>query len=59
MAASIQFSVGDKCYFHIDGKRMTGEIAALSVKPGQHSVSLYCSYESERVREGLVHNLMF
>lgn len=41
MAASIQFHIGNKCYFHIDGKRMSGEIAALNVMPGMHSVSWY------------------
>ena len=40
MAASIQFHVGNKCYFIIDGKRMHGEIASLNVEPGVHSVSV-------------------
>lgn len=39
MAASIQFHVGNRCYFHINGKRMSGEIASLNIKPGFHSVS--------------------
>ena len=39
MAASIQFHVGNKCYFSIDGKRMNGEIASLNVEPGVQSVS--------------------
>lgn len=40
MAASIQFRIGNRCYFYIDGKRMNGEIAALSVESGIHLVSL-------------------
>ena len=39
MAASIQFHVGNRCYFNIDGKRMNGEITSLNVKPGIHLVS--------------------
>lgn len=39
MAASIQFHVGSRCYFTIDGKKMNGEIGTLNVSPGVHSVS--------------------
>ena len=52
MAASIQFHVGNKCCFYIEGKRMTGEIAGLNVSPGIHMVRaqnmsnflLYCAF---------------
>ena len=39
MAASFQFHVGSRCYFTIEGKKMNGEISALNVSPGVHSVS--------------------
>jgi hypothetical protein len=38
IAATIQFHVGNRCYFYIDGKQMNGEIASLNIKPGTHLV---------------------
>lgn len=40
MAANIQFHVGDKCFFTIDGRKSSGEIVRLHSQPDQHLVSV-------------------